>query len=434
VRPGERNVKVSVVVKAYNHAAYIRQTIQSVLDQSFRDFELLITDDGSTDDTVAIAEGFTDPRIHLQALAENMGISAAMNATISIASGEYVAILNSDDWALPHRLERQVAFLDEHPDIAAVFTLPATVNEAGTPCSSFFDFSSVLDLPEFSRTTLLRRFFFHGNCLCAPTAMIRRDAYTQVGPYDPRLTNLQDFDMWVRFLSMGFNIHVLAEKLTAFRIRDANQNMSAPRQDTKLRTQFETLQILRRFAALEPETFRRTFERELGDPRFEGIGSQEEAVALMAVELPDSAHRLFGLQTLFDIAASPGDFERLRQLAGATDIFDRTTEEHYSDLIKVLQQELLKQNARSQRLIDVISGISDVQTESFAPGLLSNNENFDLLRLFDEAFYLANNSDVAAAVRTGKIQSGYSHWITHGIRERRNFRVRTALPNAANTD
>ena len=112
--------QVSVVINSYNHAAFVGETIQSVLDQSFQDFEIVITDDGSTDSTPDVIRGFTDPRIHLQVFEQNRGMSTAMNDTIARARGEFIAILNSDDFAFSGRLAAQVAFLRANPQITAV--------------------------------------------------------------------------------------------------------------------------------------------------------------------------------------------------------------------------------------------------------------------------------------------------------------------------
>jgi glycosyltransferase involved in cell wall biosynthesis len=261
--------EVSIVVKSYNHAAYVGETIRSVLDQSFQDFEIVVTDDGSTDGTPNVVRGFADPRIRLEVFEKNRGISAAMNACIARANGEFIAILNSDDFALPGRLQRQVDFLREHPDIAAAFGLPRTVGEHGEPTANFADFALPFSLPDLSRTTLLRHFFFHCNFLCAPTAMVRRAVYAKSGSYDRRLTNLQDFDMWVR-LCTDHEIHVLPEELTAYRVRAENSNMSAPRLDTLLRTQFEWSQILRHYRAMRSE-----FLREVFAPTLPPMGSMQ---------------------------------------------------------------------------------------------------------------------------------------------------------------
>jgi glycosyltransferase involved in cell wall biosynthesis len=312
--------QVSVVIKSYNHAAYVAETIQSILDQSFQDFEIVVTDDGSIDGTPDVIRRFTDPRIHLEVFEQNRGISTAMNATIARARGELIAILNSDDFALPGRLERQVAFLRANPEVAAVFSLPRTVDESGKPTKGYFDFTFPLSLPDLSRTSLLRAFFFHCNFLCGPTAMIRRSVYGQIGGYDPRLTNLQDLDMWVR-LCTGHDIHVMPEELTAFRIRDGDRNMSAPRVDAGLRTPFEFAQVLRRYRAMRPDLLRQAFASGLAAKGIVAEDSQDRWLAELALTVDTPAHRLFALETLYETARGHGDFDRLRSATGTIDLF-----------------------------------------------------------------------------------------------------------------
>lgn len=111
--------RVSVLIPVYNREKVIAETIASVLGQTFSDFELIVCDDCSTDRSAGIVSSFVDPRITLLRNERNLGSSATRNRLISHARGEYCALLDSDDIALPHRLETQVAFLDSHPDIGA---------------------------------------------------------------------------------------------------------------------------------------------------------------------------------------------------------------------------------------------------------------------------------------------------------------------------
>ncbi|MGU3538285.1 glycosyltransferase [Methylobacterium sp. A54F] len=309
---------VSVLVKSFDHAAYVGRTIESVLEQSFQDFEIVVTDDGSTDGTRAVIGRYADPRIRLEAFPENRGISAAMNATIARARGRYLAILNSDDWALPGRLAAQVDLLDARPDVSLVFGMPRPVDERGAPIAAYNDFTEPLRLPDFTPDSWLRRFFHHGNCLCAPTAMIRADAYRAAGPYDPRLTNLQDLDMWIRMAMAGHAIHVLPEELTAFRIRDAAANMSAPRPDTMLRSAFELNRVLRRFAHLDPERFETLFGPECPETRGLPVPLR---VADLALRNPGPVYQNLAVDLLHEHASSPADHARLRDLAGQVDAF-----------------------------------------------------------------------------------------------------------------
>lgn len=337
--------KVSVLIKAYNHAAYVAQTIRSVLDQSFQDFEIVATDDGSDDGTLDILRGFDDPRIDLQAHPANQGISGAMNATLARANGDYCAILNSDDWALPERLARQVAFLDANPEIDAVFGMPEPVDEQGAPTQAYNDFTVPLRLPDFSRRSWLRQFFFAGNCLCAPTAMIRRSAYDRAGLYDPRLTNLQDLDMWVRMLVAGCRLHVLPEPFTAFRIRDAHANASAPSRSALLRAEFEHGRILDHYRAFATPLFDEVFGS--GEP--DGLpadASMPTRLGELALRVPRPSYRAFGLDCLYRAATRPEEIARLRDLTGSIDHFGEFALAERDNRIADLHAALRERDAR----------------------------------------------------------------------------------------
>jgi len=312
---------VSVVIKAYNHEKYVAQSIDSILTQSFQDFELVVTDDGSTDATPEIIRSFTDPRISFERFERNRGISQAMNATVARARGEFVAILNSDDFALPGRLETQVAFLREHPDVAAVFSLPRQVGEEGEPVEglgSLFDFP--FDEPNPSRLAWLRQFFFRGNSLCAPSAMVRRAVLNEIGPDDPRLFNLQDFDRWIRLLEKH-EIFVMTEALTAFRVRANQANASAPRHGQTLRVAFEFFEIYKRYRAFAPQFLREIFAEDLLRNGIDASGPSGTWLAELAVLGETPWHHLFALDTLYEAASDDAGYRRLRELAASVNPF-----------------------------------------------------------------------------------------------------------------
>ena len=159
--------KVSVVMASYNHAAFVRQAIESVLNQSFTDLEMVITDDGSPDATVEVIRSISDARIDLLAFPENHGTCDGINNSISRARGEYLAVLSSDDFFLPGKIARQIEFLDTHPEIGAVFGLPRVVDESGTELTeSSHPFTKIFTKVNRNRVQWLRHFFEFGNCLC----------------------------------------------------------------------------------------------------------------------------------------------------------------------------------------------------------------------------------------------------------------------------
>ncbi len=111
------NPKVTVGIPVFNGQDFIRLAVKSVLNQTYSDFELIITDDGSTDDSVKIIQSFDDPRIRIISDGENMGISFRLNQQISLAKGEFFIRMDADDIMMPDRIERQIKYLEKHPDV-----------------------------------------------------------------------------------------------------------------------------------------------------------------------------------------------------------------------------------------------------------------------------------------------------------------------------
>lgn len=238
---------VSVIIPSYNHGKYIAETIQSVLDQTFQDFEIIITDDASSDNTVEIIKKFTDRRIQLFCLSKNQGISRALDFSIGKAKGKYIALLGSDDIAMPERLEKQIAFLDTHNEVGAVLSRAHIIDEESRPFANKDHFYySIFDQPNRSRYEWLNYFFYHGNCLCAPSSIIRKSVYEKIGGHNPCFLQLQDFDFWIR-LCFNFEFYVLEDKLIKYRVRDNGMNTSSDRLENRIRSDWEYKYIIKHF-------------------------------------------------------------------------------------------------------------------------------------------------------------------------------------------
>ena len=125
------NPKVSIGIPSYNHEKYISETIESILNQTFQDFEIIITDDGSSDNSLDVIKSISDPRIKLFVFDENQGACKAVNNCIKNSRGEYFAYVSSDDVWDKDKLEKQVKFLDENPHFPAVFTKVNIIDEDG---------------------------------------------------------------------------------------------------------------------------------------------------------------------------------------------------------------------------------------------------------------------------------------------------------------
>ena len=294
-----RRPLISVVVASYNHGAYVQTCLRSALDQEVpADLELVVTDDGSSDDTVARIQALQDARIRLRVLPQNRGACIALNDAILRARGEYIAVLNSDDYFLPGKLACQLQVLQATPQLGAVFGLPAFINEHG----QVFDDPQHRDRDAFvsaerTRFQWLRHFFDQGNALCHPTVLIRREVYRRIGLYDPRLAQVPDLDMWIR-LASHTELQVLPQALTAFRVRDGMQNASAGRPEVIVRDAWERARILRHYLALSDEALRQVF------PEFADGEPLRLQLVRYALNLPYPFFHRFALDAWFDLLPS----------------------------------------------------------------------------------------------------------------------------------
>lgn len=180
--------RVTVISGYFNRAGSARASVQSILDQSFADFEFLVFDDASTDETRSVLESIRDPRIRVIAHDRNVGFVRGMIDAVGRARGAYVAVHGSGDVSHPTRLERQVELLDARPEVAAVGTHRRNVAPDGTVLSVVRP-----DEAGLSHERLLRaNVYSHGE------VTFRRSTYDAVGGYRPQFTFAQDRDLWLR--------------------------------------------------------------------------------------------------------------------------------------------------------------------------------------------------------------------------------------------
>jgi glycosyltransferase involved in cell wall biosynthesis len=201
--------KVSIVIPAYNAIAYLPAAMDSVLKQTFTDFEVLIVDDGSSDGTAQWASQISDPRIKLISQ-QNQGSSSARNTGITASQGEYIALLDADDFWTPTKLEKQVHYLDNHPTVGLVDTWTILVDQQGKSTGKV-----VISYAEGDEVwqQLVQ---FKPVCCCDSTPMIRRSCFETVGLFNPDLLFLEDLDLWIR-LANHYSFGVVKEPLVFYR-------------------------------------------------------------------------------------------------------------------------------------------------------------------------------------------------------------------------
>ena len=180
--------RVTVLMPVYNAAATVREAVDSVLAQTYGDFEFLIIDDGSSDETARIVRSYDDPRIRSESNGQNLGVVRTLNKGLDLARGEYLVRMDADDVSLPDRLARQVAFMDEHPTVGACGSWVVTMGDKTAdilryPCA-----------PEDIKAHLL---FY--NVIVHPSVCLRQAAFpANELRYDEGFPHAEDFELWQR--------------------------------------------------------------------------------------------------------------------------------------------------------------------------------------------------------------------------------------------
>lgn len=204
----ETTPRVSAFMPAYNAARWLKRAIDSLRTQTYRDIEIILVDDGSDDDTAAIMQAAArdDERIR-SATIKHAGPAAAANHAVGMARGEYIARLDADDIALPDRLARQVAWLDDHPDIAALGGAIVVIDADERKLST----ARFALAPDDIRRVALER-----SPIAHPTIMMRRSVFLDVGGYRSAFDTAADYDLWLR-ISERTDLANLAEVLVYYR-------------------------------------------------------------------------------------------------------------------------------------------------------------------------------------------------------------------------
>ena len=317
---------VSVIMATYNHGPFVREAVHSVLGQQDVEFEFLISDDGSRDDTREVIASISDPRIRFTPNTVNRGACVVTNELIRAARGEFVALLNSDDrWSVPDKLAYQVDVLRRRPELAATYGRVSFFDrQSRTIPQESLLFGKAFDQENRSQGRWLRRFFDEGNCLCHPTMLIRRTCYDELGAYNNRLRQLPDLDMWVRLVKRH-PIHVSERPLIDFRILEG-ENTSSQTPDNSIRTINEHFLIaLRLFDGVGTEAFEDGFGDTLGGRRISSSRQLEIEKALQYFRVNpwglQKPYRMVGLQRMFELLDDPESAAILRSEHGIDDLW-----------------------------------------------------------------------------------------------------------------
>ena len=230
----------------YNGAAFLRPSVESVLEQSFDDFEFLIIDDTSTDESVELVRSYSDPRIRLVLNDHNIGQAASLNKGLELACGDYIARLDQDDVCLPGRFRAQVRLLEERSDVAMVGSWVYSINPEGRKVRRWRpridNFGSFVGQLTLGLTPV-----WH------PSVMYRRQAILTLRGYDPAYAPAEDYDLWTKVAGARLNGAVVCAFLTAQRVHDTRQSIKgkAVQEDSLRRSHDRLLASFSDFSDIE---------------------------------------------------------------------------------------------------------------------------------------------------------------------------------------
>lgn len=205
---------VSVIIPTFNRAELVGDAIDSVLRQSFSDFELIVIDDGSTDRTAEVVGSFSDARL-VFVRQENKGRSFARNRALRMARGKYIAFLDSDDIYLKEKLQMQVEFMEAHPLVGMIYTSAYCVDDRG----AFLDKQHYFASAEGNIYKDIA--FFRPVTITLPTVMVRREVFDAVGGFDEAMDRFEDTDLWRR-IAKSHQVGVIKESTCVLRTHGEN--------------------------------------------------------------------------------------------------------------------------------------------------------------------------------------------------------------------
>ena len=243
--------KLSVIIASYNHEDYIAQTLRSLEEQSFQDFEIIMVDDGSADRTVEVArDAGSRAQIHTQ---ENQGVVAARNRGVGLAQGQYICFVDSDDLVLPGRFERQVRALDEDPELGLVFADALIINSQGQELGKFGDVYPVI--PGDTAEMLALHYCFTPMI----TVMVRADVLRRTGPFE-RPGPISDYMKWIEVTHLS-GTDYYPEPLGCWRRHARSTSKQANKVKSYAKTRAALKRVLRRYPDLAEQLGKRIVRR-----------------------------------------------------------------------------------------------------------------------------------------------------------------------------
>ncbi len=301
--------KVSVFTALYNHERFVRECLNSAIKQTLSPSEIIVLDDASTDNSLEVLQSINNPLIKTISQDKNFG-GANTCKGLELCNGDFIALLNSDDAWAPEKLQKQLSYISSSSEVGAVFTHIHAIDESGNLWKgNRLNHLRAFNITNRSRYDWLRHFFLHGNPFCASSALISEKCLKASGSFNWNYIQLQDFDMWIRMALDGYNLCVIEEPLTYYRIMRNASNMSSGHSGARATNSFEYARILRNYWRISSlDDLERIF------PDMHVSDSADDSLVLYylaqyAAKQPSMHHKLFALETMSKWGGNPDAME-----------------------------------------------------------------------------------------------------------------------------
>lgn len=289
--------RISVLTTLFNHESFIKDALQSALSQTHAPSQIIVLDDASTDNSLNVARSLGHPLIRVLSEKRNLGGANTIKG-LGSCSGDLIAILNSDDAWAPEKLQVQLEHVLPFHQTGAVFTHVSVIDESGAAwINNSQRHQSAFDVANRSRYEWLRYFFLTGNPFCASSALVRKECFERVGSFNGSYIQLQDLDMWIRVAMAGYDLHVIEEPLTYYRVMRDSSNMSSEHAGARATNVFEYAKILRHYWGVSLQEMMCIFPEINVDDRADDSLTLFY-LARYAAQLPGIHHQLFALETM----------------------------------------------------------------------------------------------------------------------------------------
>ena len=319
-----KNPKISVCIPSYNHEKYIGKTIESILNQTYKNFEIIISDDNSKDNSENIIKSYKDQRINFYKNNTNIGPALNSNKFIELSNCDYILILPSDDILLKNALEIYLKEIENNNNADVLFCWCQTIDENDNEIDSY---NMTIANQIRDKNKLLNELFYEQNFLMGPGVFIKKKLFDLIGNYNENLLQVQDLELWVRILTSGYKINIVSEKLIKYRIHNKNlsNNLNEPLKNIAINSRyiFEIQKVLENYKNIKDfnffvETFPNVLKYPVIDEKYKDYYLMKEAFnfGMKGHGCYNIAYKLFACDLAYKIIHNKELYKELGQIFG----------------------------------------------------------------------------------------------------------------------